>query len=333
MTVAQELALQIGVKDACRAMEIPRATFYRRLSPKPAREPSPRRSHRALSDDEREEVLRLLNSDKYADVSPRQAYFDLLTLGHYVASLRTIYRILAAEKLVGDRRNQRRHPSYAKPVLVANAPNQVWTWDFTILMGPCREIYYLAVAIDLFSRYVVGWALTSEATAEVGQQLISRAMDRQRIAFGSLVIHSDRGSQMKCGSWSQLEESLGLVRSFSRPRVSDDNPFVEAHFKTLKYRPVFPARFTSLEDARGFCQDFFAWYNDQHYHSGISDLTPFSVHFGLADSILATRQAALDEAYARNPERFSQRPCVKAVPTLVGINHHAEVIFDAVVVN
>lgn len=334
MSLTRELAGHIGVKDACRAMKIPRATFYHRSRPK-RRSPRPRRrSHRALSEDEREQILLVLTSDPYADLSPRQVYFDLLSQGVYLASLRTIYRILAAEQLVGDRRNQRRHPRYEKPVVTAAGPNQVWTWDFTALRGPRRgETYWLAVAIDLFSRYVVGWTITDKATAEVGQLLVSTAKDRQGVPNDALTIHSDRGPQMKCGTWSALEESLGLTRSFSRPRVSDDNPFVEAHFKTLKYRPVFPGRFMSREDARGFCQDFFDWYNHRHYHSGIADMTPFLVHHNLAGPVLETRQTALDSGFQRYPERFRRPPVVKPVPDLVGINHHQEVIFDGPLVH
>jgi putative transposase len=220
--------------------------------------------------------LAVLLSEKYADLSPRQVYFDLLSQGIYLASLRSFYRVLAAERLVCDRRSQRRHPKYKKPMLVANGPNQVWTWDITLLPGARRgEFYYLSVSLDLFSRYVVGWMISTEATAETGQILISTAIDRQRVPPDSLILHSDRGPQMKCGSWSALEDSLGLTRSFSLPRVSDDNPHVEAHFKTFKYRPLYPGRFNSLEDSRGFCQDFFQRHNERHFHSGILDLTPF----------------------------------------------------------
>jgi putative transposase len=214
-------------------------------------------------------------------------------------------------------------------VVTATGPNQVWTWDITLLPGRYRgEFFHLFVSIDLFSRYVVGWMVAAEATAESGQLLISTAMERQQIADGSLILHSDRGPQMKCKSWSALEEALGLTRSFSRPRVSDDNPFVEAHFKTLKYRAGYPGRFSSLEDARGFCQDFFRWYNESHFHSGISYLTPFSVHYGLADAILATRKYAVERGFNANPHRFARVPSIQSVPTLVGINHQSEVTFD-----
>lgn len=242
--------------------------------------------------------------------------------------MRTFYRILAEHKLVRDRRNQRRHPRYERPVLQAHAPNEVWTWDITVLPGVRRrEVYQLTVILDVFSRYVTGWMVGEHATSHTAQHLILTTIDRYGVDPASLKLHSDRGTQMRAGSWQDLEEALGLNRSFSRPRVSNDNPFSEAQFRTLKYRPPGLPRFTSLADARGFCQDFFRWYNHDHFHSGIADMTPATVHFARHEQVVAARQAALDAAYLRHPQRFARPPMAKTIPAVVGINHVQEVTF------
>lgn len=334
MKLTQELADKIGVRRACLGVRVSPSSFYRWRNPKPSVSLVKRRSHRALSGNESNRILSLLLSEKYADLPARQVFFDLLSKGIYLASVRTFYRILAAQKMNLDRRNLRRHPKYTKPVLSATAPNQVWTWDITQLGSHHRrEWFYLYVVLDLYSRFVVGWMVTPKATAEFGQNLVSTTMYRQNINHHGIILHSDRGPQMKCSTWKDLEKTLDLTRSFSRPRVSNDNPFVESHFKTMKYRLVYPGKFHSLQDARGFCQEFFTWYNQKHYHSGIADLTPLSVHYGIADHVLSTRQFALDEAYHRNPERFSKQPQVRYPPKLVGINHVQEVTFDQLNLN
>lgn len=331
MKLTQDLADKVGVRKACAGLEVSRASFYRWRNPKPAKRQVKRTSHRALNLSERKHILSILLSEKYADYPARQVYFDLLGQGIYLASIRTLYRILASEKMNLDRRNLRRHPKYVKPVLESTAPNQVWTWDITLLAShQRRECFYLSVVLDMYSRFVVGWMISPKATAELGQLLVSTAMDRQDINSHGIILHSDRGSQMKSSTWKDLEQMLDLTRSFSRPRVSNDNPYVESHFKTMKYRPIYPGKFHSFEDAKGFCQKFFKWYNLEHYHSGIADLTPFSVYYGIADRVLSTRQFALDEAYKRNPVRFSKSPQVQYPPKLVGINHVQEVNLEHV---
>ena len=320
MKLVKELATAIGAQKACQALRVPRSTFYYRPKAHLKREAQPKRAN-ALTPNERQTIRDILISEDYCDTSVRQVYFQLLDDGIYLASLRSFYRILKAENLIQERRNMRKHPTYTKPVLIARTPNQVWTWDITELKGTDRQRFYLFVVLDLYSRYVVGWMVSTEATAAQAQFLVLEAATKQHIEPGSLTLHSDRGTQMTCGSWADLVETLNLNHSFSRPRVSNDNPFVESHFKTLKYRPVYPSQFASLADCRGFCQSFFAWYNHELYHSGIADLTPHSVHYGLADQIINTRQQVLDKAFQENPKRFNKPPKVKALPTIVGINH------------
>lgn len=297
---------RIGVTDSCQALGVSRATLYRKRKPKP--ECSPRKkptSPRALSDAERREVLDTLHKDSYVDKAPAAVYATLLDEGRYLCSIRTMYRILEAENEVRERRRQTRHPNYAKPVLPATQPNEVWTWDITKLMGPAKwTYYYLYVILDIFSRYVVGWMVAHRETAALAKRLIEETCMKQGIRKDHLTLHSDRGTSMTSKPVALMLSDLGVTKSHSRPRVSNDNPFSESQFKTLKYRPEFPKRFGSLQDARSFCRQFFEWYNTEHKHSGIGLLTPETLHYGNAEPVLANRQEVLNQAYEQYPERF-----------------------------
>ena len=319
MRAVETLAPEVGVLAACEALNVSRATLYRRRRPRAAQaRPRPSRSLSAL---ERQAVLETLNVDAYADLAPAQVHAKLLDAGIYLASPRTMYRILAAEDQVGERRNLRRHPHHAKPELVATAPNQVWSWDITKLLTVAKGCYlFLYVLVDIFSRYVVGWLLAEKENSRLAQRLIDESCAKQDIKPGQLTLHADRGSPMIAQTTAQLLAELGIERSHSRPRVSNDNPYSEAQFKTLKYRPEFPRRFQSFRHADTVCQALLTWYNTEHQHSGIAFLTPEDVHYGRAAEILAQRQRVLDEAYARHPERFPRPPRVAALPAAVHIN-------------
>jgi putative transposase len=297
------------------AVGLPRATFYRRRSPKkPA---SARQSPRRLSDAERAEVLSVLNEDRFADLAPAQVYATLLNEGRFLCSLRTMHRILEQAGESRERRDQLRHPVRSVPRLVAKAPNQVWSWDITKLLGPVKWTYfYLYVVIDIFSRYVVGWTLSRRESAALAEKLIATCSHRFGIVEGQLTLHADRGSSMTSKPVALLLADLGVTKSHSRPRVSNDNPFSEAQFKTLKYRPNFPDRFGSLQDARTYCRDFFLWYNTRHHHSALGLLTPADVHFGRVQAILSARAAVLERAYQDHPERFPRGIPVPTQPAL-----------------
>jgi len=287
----------------------------------------PRKSvPRALTTQQRDEVLALLNGPRFVDLSPGETYATLLDEGTYLCSERTMYRILAEHAEVMERRNQRRHPSYAAPELLATRPNQVWSWDITKLRGPDKGTYFhLYLMLDLYSRYVVGWRVSTSETAAQAEAFIDETCELHGIPRGQLTIHADRGTSMKSKSVALLLADLGVIKSHSRPSVSDDNPYSEAHFKTLKYRPDFPDRFGSLEDARAHCSRFTAWYNTEHHHSGIALLTPHDVFHGHAGQRIEQRAAVLDAAYAAHPERFvSARPRPLALPAAVWINKPSE---------
>lgn len=304
MEAALALAPVVGVAMACAALAVPRATYYRRRQPAhaPRSRPAP---PRALSAEESAKVLAVLNSERFADKAPRQVYAELLDEGVYHCSVRTMYRILDANQLVRERRDQLRHPSYAKPELLATKPNQVWSWDITKLLGPQKwTYYYLYVVLDIFSRYVVGWMVATKESAVLAQRVIADSCAKQGVLAGQLTIHADRGAPMIAKSTALLMADLGVTKTHSRPHVSDDNPFSEAHFKTLKYRPELPERFGSLEDARSTVAPLMRWYNDEHHHSGLALLTPHQVHYGLADEVIAQRQRVLDAACVVHPERF-----------------------------
>lgn len=321
ITAAETLAPMVGLKPACAALDVPRATVYRQRRPRweSVSRPKPPRS---LSTSERERVLLTLNSDSYLDKAPAQAYNDLLDAGIYLCSVRTMYRILAANRQVRERRNILRHPQYERPELIATAPNRVWSWDITKLRGPVKWSYYhLYVLLDIFSRYVVGWLVAESERAGLAKRLITDSYEKQGITSGQLSVHADRGTSMMAKTTGQLLAGLGITESHSRPRVSDDNPFSEAQFKTIKYRPEFPARFGSLRHAESVCRELFTWYNTQHRHSSLAYLTPKDVHYGHAQTILGHRQQVLDQAHASNPERFVSRPPqVPTLPDTVWIN-------------
>lgn len=277
---------------------------------------------RALTPDQRLQVRDLLNSDEFCDHAPRQVWARLLDQGRYLCSWRTMYRILDAFAEVKERRNLRRHPTYTKPELMATVPNQVWSWDITKLRGSVKGLYYfLYVILDLFSRYVVGWMVATRETAELAQILVDTTCQRQGIAPDQLTLHADRGSPMIAKSMSELLVDLGVVKSHARPHVCDDNPYSEAQFKTLKYRPDFPDRFGCVEDARAWSRPFFQWYNQEHYHSGLGLLTPASVHYGQYRAVQEKRQQILDGVLVAHPERFVRgRPTVQPLPEAVWIN-------------
>lgn len=324
MTAAESLADTVGRAPACRALGIPRASFYRRLGGKkrpssPAPRPTPAR---ALAEPERKAVLEQLHSERFQDKPPAQVYAALLDEGKYLCSIRTMYRFLAQQSEVRERRNQLTHPNYKKPELLATGPNQVWSWDITKLRGPAKWTnFHLYVILDIFSRYVVGWMVAPRENAELAKRLIKESCQKQAIEPEQLSLHADRGSSMRSKALAFLLADLGVTKSHSRPYVSDDNPFSESQFKTLKYRPEFPERFGSLEDARSFCQCFFPWYNTEHHHSGISLLTPETLHYGRAEKVIQRRQEVLSQAYERNPERFVRaHPKAIEAPSEVWIN-------------
>jgi len=276
----------------------------------------------ALDLQERQELLLTLNSERFADCAPATVYATLLDEGRYLGSVRTMYRVLALDGATLERRNQRTHPVYTKPELLAQAPNQVWSWDITKLKGPAKWTYFhLYVILDIFSRFVVGWLIAPRESADLAQQLIAQTVARHDITPGTLTLHADRGASMRSKPVTALLADLDVIKSHSRPYTSDDNPYSEAHFKTMKYRPEFPDRFGCIEDARAHCQAFFAWYNEEHRHSGIAYMTPKSVHYGSAQELLLIRQTTLDGAFHNHPLRFKgKRPQPKALPVAVWIN-------------
>jgi putative transposase len=326
MPAVLTLAPLVGIVAACAALLLPRATFYRRRQPAAVKSPRPT-PPRALPPEARAEVLATLNSDRFVDKAPRQVVATLLDEDRYLCSVRTMYRVLEAAGEVRERRDQLRHPTYVKPELLATAPNQVWSWDITKLKGPAKWTYYhLYVILDIFSRYVVGWMVAAKESAALAQELIVEACMRQGVQPGQLTIHADRGSPMKAKSTAMLYGDLGITKSHSRPYVSDDNPFSEAQFKTLKYRPELPDRFGSLQGSRALVAPLMRWYNEEHYHSGIALLTPSDVHHGRAPVIVAARQRVLDSAYAAHPERFVHgAPTHRLPPTEVWINRPEQI--------
>jgi putative transposase len=319
----QELTPVIGTRPACRALGAAPATIYRRRRPPAPRPARPRAlPARALSESERAAVLAELHSERFVDSAPAQVYATLLDEGRYLASERTMYRLLAAESQVRERRNQLAHPAYAAPELLAERPNELWSWDITKLLGPAKWTYfYLYVILDVFSRYAVAWTIAHRESAELAKALITQATTQQQITPGTLTVHADRGSSMTSKPVAFLLADLGVLKSHSRPYTSTDNPYSEAQFKTLKYRPDFPDRFQTIEQARAFGRSFFDWYNHQHRHSGIGLMTPTAVHHGRAQALHAERARVLAQAYARTPERFVRRPPTPpALPAAAWIN-------------
>lgn len=324
MEVAGELAVEVGTKPACEALAVPRSSFYRRrianhLSLALAPRPTPAR---ALSEPERMAVLDVLHQERFWNASPYHVHAVLLDEGVYLCSVRTMYRILSCAGEVEERRNHRSRSGYAKPELLATCPNEVWSWDITRLKGPAKWVYfYLYVIMDIFSRYVVGWMVACREAATLARRLIEETCRKQDIRPGQLTVHADRGSSMKSKTVAQLMDDLCVHQTHSRPYTSNDNPYSEAQFKTLKYHPGFPERFGCAQDARIFCQDFFSWYNTEHRHSGIAYLTPDMVHHGNAGEVIQARQFVLLDAFAAHPERFVNKvPQPAALPESVWIN-------------
>jgi putative transposase len=332
MKAFHQLEPQIGIAAACAALQINRARIYREraraLPALPRAKPPRPRPPLALSDMERQELLQILDSERFADMAPASIYATLLDEGRYHGSVRTMYRVLAQEEQVGERRRQRVHPSYEKPELLATRPNEIWSWDITKLKGPVKwSHYHLYVILDIFSRYVVGWMIAQREAAELAEQLIADTAVKQHIAPGTLTLHADRGTSMRSKPVAALLVDLDITRTHSRPHVSDDNPYSEAQFKTLKYRPDFPQRFGSIEDARAHCQRFFHWYNTAHRHSGIGFMTPEAVHYGTAGAINQQRATTLQAAFLANPLRFKGIvPVPPALPTAAWINPPKEAI-------
>jgi putative transposase len=327
MEAATTLARSVGIVPSCQALGLAPSSFYRYTRPvardvalvvaRPARI-----SPRALDATERQAVLDVLHCPRFQDRSPTEVYATLLDEGVYLASERTFYRVLAAAGETTERRNQLIHPAYAKPELLATRPNEVWSWDITKLLGPTKWTYfYLYVILDIFSRYVVGWLVAHQELAALAERLIAETLTKQEIAAGQLTIHADHGASMTSKPVAFLLADLGVTKTHSRPHVSNDNPYSEAQFKTLKYRPDFPDRFGCIEEARSFGHSFFPWYNTEHRHAGIGLLTPEALHYGRAPAIHAQRAAVLDAAYAAHPERFvNQAPIPKPLPTAAWIN-------------
>lgn len=305
------LAQTIPLRQACALFAFPRSTLYRRRQPKGGAEKPPRPTPaRALSAGERSVVREVLNSERFQDCSPREVYATLLDEGVYYCSLSTLYRFLADHDELPERRQQRHHPTYAKPELLATGPNQLWSWDITKLLGPSKWLYYyLYVLLDVYSRYVVGWLLAQHESAELAEQLVASSCEKQQIAPGQLTLHSDRGPAMTAKSLAQLLDDLGVTKTHSRPYTANDNPFSEAQFKTMKYRPDYPVRFADPTQAHAWAHAFFGWYNNEHHHTSLGLLTPAIVHYGQATQVTAQRQATLTVAYNLHPERF-----VKGVP-------------------
>lgn len=314
----------LSIVEACNALGASRASFYRRQTriAKPHRDPeateiitSRASSPRALTPAERRHVLDLVHEPRFVDKPVPQVWASLIDEGQYLCSMRTMYRILDAHREVRERRNLLRRPSYAKPELLATGPNQVWSWDITKLAGPRKWTYFnLYVVLDVFSRYAVGWMVATRESAGLATKLVEEAARKQGITPGQLTLHADRGAPMISKSLALLLADLGVHKSHSRPSVSDDNPFSESQFKTAKYRPDYPDRFPTVQDARHHFKDFFDWYHHEHHHSSLAWLTPAQVHFGHADQITTQRSLVLDQAYQRHPERFVRRP--PSPPTL-----------------
>lgn len=324
MVTVQANANDVAVAPLCAALDVPRASLYRTMA-RAAHPPAPKKkgvAPRALDTQERCDVLDTLHASRFVDLPPHQVYATLLDEGKYLCSVRTMYRILAEQDEVRERRDQRAHATYAKPELLATRPNELWSWDITKLLGPEKWTYfYLYAILDVYSRYTVGWMIAHHESAELAKRLIGETCAKQGIVRDQLTIHADRGSSMRSKPVALLLSDLGVTKTHSRPHVSNDNPFSESQFKTLKYRPSFPKRFGCIEDARAFCATFFGWYNTHHHHSGIGFMTPEVVHYGRAPRVIAQRQDVLDLAHQTHPERFVRKaPTAPALPEAVWIN-------------
>ncbi len=325
--VALGLSEMVGVSKACRSLGVSRASLYRKLKISNHSEGRSARSgggasHRALSLAEKDEALTILHSEEFVDKSPAEVHATLLDHGKILCSVRTLYRMLACRNEIALRGKQMHHVKYAKPELLATRPNELWSWDITKLKGPVKwTYYYLYVILDVFSRYVVGWMIAYAENAELACDLIAETVWRQGVERGGLTIHADRGASMRSRSVSMLLSDLGVRRTHSRPHVSNDNPYSESQFKTMKYASDFPERFGSIEDAREFCTRFFEWYNKRHHHSGIAMMTPEDVHYNRVEEIQRRRAETLERAYMSHPERYVNGPPKQLVlPQCVWIN-------------
>jgi putative transposase len=322
VSAVTEIAPLVGIVLACTMLAVARATYYRSLRPRALLAPPRPTPPRALGAEERQAVLDVLHEPRFVDLAPAEVYATLLDEQRYLCSERTMYRILAANREVRERRDQLRHANHPRPELLATRPNELWSWDITKLLGPQKWTYfYLYVILDVFSRYVVGWMVAHEESAALARKLIDETCRRQGIQPAQLTLHADRGSSMTSKSVALLLADLGVTKTHSRPHVSNDNPFSESAFKTLKYRPGFPDRFGGLEDARAHCGPFFDWYNNDHRHGSLGLCTPHDVHYGRASRVLQRRGEVLDRAFLAHPERFARgRPTPTAPPTAVWIN-------------
>ncbi|MDP8206063.1 MAG: IS3 family transposase [Candidatus Electryonea clarkiae] len=333
MSTTQEISVSIGVSNACKAVGVARSSyyyFYRRYGRNgntANTRPSPSWS---LTSKERQQVLDALHDDSFVDKAPHQVYATLLDQGIYFCSIRTMYRILHDNNEVCERRRQHRHTHYSKPELLATSPNQVWSWDITKLKGPRKWTYfYLYVILDIYSRYVTGWMLAYRESSALAKRLIKQTCVKQNIEKEQLTIHADRGPSMKSKPVALLLSELGVTKSHSRPYVSNDNPYSEAQFKTMKYTPQFPGRFDNIDEAIAFCRDFFEWYNKEHRHTGIALLTPEMVHYGLAESVIEKRNEVLKKAFEKHPERFKGKlPKAEILPQNVWINKPEKVVIE-----
>ena len=317
MSLIEQHRQQIATLSLCEALGIPRASFYRQRAQKDSTAPAvPRtRPEHALSESEQQTVLATLNDSRFMDLAPPQVYAQLLEEGRYLCSIRTMYRLLAANNEVRERRAVASRVVYTKPELLATQPNEVWSWDITKLKGPVKwTYYYLYVILDIFSRYVVGWMIAEKESSTLAKRLITESCYKQNIVEDQLTLHADRGSSMKSKAVAHLLSDMGVTKTHSRPHVSNDNPFSESQFKTMKYRPEFPKCFGCIEDARAFSVNFFQWYNQKHRHSGVALYTPAAVHYGRVIEIQQHRQAALDAAYEQHPKRFVRKPPKAALP-------------------
>jgi putative transposase len=326
MSAAYTLSYDVGKKPACEALGLSRATFYRHVD----RDVSSSHTNGlrpvpplALSPEERQTVVDILHCERFQDKAPYEVYATLLDEGQYHCSIRTMYRILTSEHGdVKERRRGHQRTQYKKPELLATAPNQVWSWDITKLKGPVKWTYfYLYVIMDIFSRYVVGWMVAHREQDALAKRLLEQTCIKQNIEPGQLTVHADRGPSMKSKAVAHLFADLGITKTHSRPNVSNDNPYSESQFKTLKYSPEFPDRFGSIQDARFFCHPLFNWYNKEHRHSGIALMTPEQVHYGMSKAVFHYRSQVLSEAFRNNPIRFKGKmPKPYELPEAVWIN-------------
>lgn len=323
MNASYELSKSTSVAAACDSFGLARSSFYRALEPKQKPTLAAKKGNPlALNDQETEQVIEALNSQEYLDKTPYEVYGSLIDKGLYLCSIRTMYRILKQSQQSQERRKGHRQKNYTKPELLATQPNQVWSWDITKLkMGTKWSYAYLYVIIDIFSRYVVGWMIAECESALLAEQFIAQTLEKQNIEPNQLTLHADRGSSMKSKTVAQLLSDLKVLKTHNRPHVSNDNPYSESQFKTLKYQPSFPQRFGSIQDARSYCETFFPWYNKEHHHSSIALLTPEMVHYGKHKQIIESRNQVLFEAFQKNPQRFKNiQPTHPPIPSAVWIN-------------